>query len=56
MNNFYIRAMGENDLFKISDFGKLNVAVDTFRHVRRIIYLCYFEDALGRYDWVLRRK
>jgi hypothetical protein len=28
LNTFYIRAMGENGLFKISDFDKLSVAVD----------------------------
>ena len=28
LNNFYIRAMGENGLFKIEDFHNLSVAVD----------------------------
>ena len=28
LSNFYIRAMGENNLFKISDFDDLSVAVD----------------------------
>jgi len=28
LNNFYIRAMGENGLFKIEDFDELSVAVD----------------------------
>lgn len=28
LNNFYIRAMGESGLFRITDFDKLSVAVD----------------------------
>ena len=47
LSNFYIRAMGENGLFKIIDFDKLSVAVDI--QVARVTFYTGVLRILGSY-------
>ena len=47
LSNFYIRAMGENGLFKIIDFDKLSVAVDI--QVARVTFYTGVLKILGSY-------
>lgn len=47
LSNFYIRAMGENGLFKIKDFVKLSVAVDI--QVARVTFYTGVLKIIGSY-------
>lgn len=54
LNNFYIRAMGENGLFKIKDFDKLSVAVDI--QVARITFYTGVLRIKGSYYGCIHHK
>ena len=55
LSNFYIRAMGENELFKISNFGELDVPVD-IQVARFTIYTGVLKLLSDRFEGCVHEK